>query len=106
VDRGLAAGGHGDQLPTANSALHLRFCRFLLGLGEAGNWPGGVKAISEWFPARERAFAMGLFNSGSCLGAVVDRFSSVPVFTAAAVMPLAAATIILLTIRGGIDQNG
>jgi ACS family hexuronate transporter-like MFS transporter len=43
----------------------------LLGLGEAGNWPGGVKAVSEWFPARERALAIGLFNSGSCLGAVV-----------------------------------
>jgi ACS family hexuronate transporter-like MFS transporter len=55
----------------ANSALHFGLCRFLLGLGEAGNWPGGVKAVSEWFPARERAFAIGLFNSGSCLGAVV-----------------------------------
>lgn len=55
----------------AGSALGLGLCRFLLGLGEAGNWPGGVKAVSEWFPARERAFAIGLFNSGSCLGAVV-----------------------------------
>lgn len=55
----------------AGSALHFGACRFLLGLGEAGNWPGGVKAVSEWFPARERAFAIGLFNSGSCLGAVV-----------------------------------
>jgi len=55
----------------ANSALHFGMYRFLLGLGEAGNWPGGVKAVSEWFPARERAFAIGLFNSGSCLGAVV-----------------------------------
>lgn len=56
---------------TANSILHFGLFRFLLGLGEAGNWPGGVKAVSEWFPARERAFAIGLFNSGSCLGAVV-----------------------------------
>ena len=56
---------------TANSVLHFGLFRFLLGLGEAGNWPGGVKAVSEWFPARERAFAIGLFNSGSCLGAVV-----------------------------------
>jgi len=55
----------------ANSALHFGLFRFLLGLGEAGNWPGGVKVVSEWFPARERAFAIGLFNSGSCLGAVV-----------------------------------
>jgi ACS family hexuronate transporter-like MFS transporter len=45
--------------------------RFLLGLGEAGNWPGGVKAVSEWFPPKERAFAIGFFNSGSTLGAVI-----------------------------------
>jgi ACS family hexuronate transporter-like MFS transporter len=55
----------------ARSALHLGVFRFLLGLGEAGNWPGAVKAISEWFPTRERAFAIGLFNSGSTVGATV-----------------------------------
>ncbi|MGC8794059.1 MAG: MFS transporter, partial [Bryobacteraceae bacterium] len=49
----------------ARSALHLGAFRFLLGLAQAGNWPGGVKAVSEWFPQRERAFAVGLFNSGS-----------------------------------------
>jgi ACS family hexuronate transporter-like MFS transporter len=56
---------------TANSILHFGIFRFLLGLGEAGNWPGGVKTVSEWFPTKERAFAVGLFNSGSCLGAVL-----------------------------------
>lgn len=56
---------------TARSALSFGFFRFLLGLGEAGNWPGAVKAISEWFPVRERAFAIGFFNSGSTLGAVI-----------------------------------
>lgn len=55
----------------ANSILHFGIFRFLLGLGEAGNWPGGVKTVSEWFPTKERAFAVGLFNSGSCLGAVL-----------------------------------
>ena len=55
----------------ANSVLGFGVCRFLLGLGEAGNWPGGVKAVSEWFPPKERAFAIGYFNSGSTLGAVV-----------------------------------
>jgi MFS transporter, ACS family, hexuronate transporter len=54
----------------ANSALSFGACRFLLGLGEAGNWPGGVKVVSEWFPPKERAFAIGFFNSGSTLGAV------------------------------------
>jgi len=48
------------------------FCafRFCLGLGEAGNWPGAVKAVAEWFPPQERAFAAAFFNSGSSLGAV------------------------------------
>jgi len=45
--------------------------RFLLGMGEAGNWPAGVKVVAEWFPARERALASGIFNSGSAFGAVV-----------------------------------
>lgn len=45
--------------------------RFLLGMGEAGNWPGATKAIAEWFPRRERAFAMGIFNSGSSTGALL-----------------------------------
>jgi ACS family hexuronate transporter-like MFS transporter len=49
----------------------LGVCRFLLGMGEAGNWPAAVKVISEWFPKRERAFASGLFNSGAAIGAVV-----------------------------------
>ena len=45
--------------------------RFLLGIGEAGNWPAGVKVVTEWFPARERAFAAGIFNSGAAIGAIV-----------------------------------
>ncbi len=55
----------------ASSAFALGACRLLLGLGEAGNWPGAVKAISEWFPPKERAFAIGFFNSGSTIGAVI-----------------------------------
>ena len=54
----------------ANSVLSFGVFRFLLGLGEAGNWPGGVKAVSEWFPPEQRAFAIGFFNSGSTIGAV------------------------------------
>ncbi|PWJ58462.1 ACS family hexuronate transporter-like MFS transporter [Dyadobacter jejuensis] len=46
--------------------------RALLGLGEAGNWPGATKSNAEWFPVRERAFAQGLFNSGASLGAVIS----------------------------------
>lgn len=46
-------------------------CRFLLGLGEAGNWPAALKLTSEWFPPHERSTASGIFNSGSALGAIV-----------------------------------
>ena len=49
------------------------FCafRFLLGLGESANWPGATKAVSEWFPRRERALAVAFFDSGSSIGAAV-----------------------------------
>ena len=45
--------------------------RFALGIGEAGNFPAAIKTVAEWFPKRERAFATGLFNSGTNIGAVV-----------------------------------
>jgi MFS transporter, ACS family, hexuronate transporter len=45
--------------------------RFGLGLGESGNFPGGIKTVAEWFPMKERAFATGIFNAGSNIGAVV-----------------------------------
>lgn len=45
--------------------------RFALGLGEAGNFPAAVKAVTEWFPRRERALATGIFNSGSNVGAIL-----------------------------------
>lgn len=49
------------------------FCgfRFLLGLGEAANWPGATKAVSEWFPRRESGWAVALFDSGSSVGAAI-----------------------------------
>jgi MFS transporter, ACS family, aldohexuronate transporter len=45
--------------------------RFLLGLGEAGNFPAAIKVVAEWFPKRERALATGLFNSGTNIGALI-----------------------------------
>jgi ACS family hexuronate transporter-like MFS transporter len=45
--------------------------QFLLGAGEAGNWPASVKVVAEWFPAEERALASGIFNSGSAAGAIL-----------------------------------
>jgi MFS transporter, ACS family, hexuronate transporter len=55
----------------ARSALHFGLARFGLGLGEAGNFPAGMKAISEWFPKKERALATGIFNSGTSIGVVM-----------------------------------
>jgi ACS family hexuronate transporter-like MFS transporter len=45
--------------------------RFLLGIGESGNFPAGLKAVTEWFPKKERALATGIFNAGSNIGAIV-----------------------------------
>lgn len=45
--------------------------RFILGFGEAGNFPGAAKVNAEWFPQRERALAQGIFNSGVALGSIV-----------------------------------
>jgi ACS family hexuronate transporter-like MFS transporter len=46
-------------------------CRFLLGIGEAGNWPAALKLTSEWFEPHERSTASGIFNSGSAIGALI-----------------------------------
>lgn len=46
--------------------------RGLLGISEAGNWPGATKANAEWFPINERAFAQGIFNSGAAIGGIVS----------------------------------
>ncbi len=53
-------------------------CRFLLGLGEAGVWPAASKAVGEWFPPRERAFAIGLYTMGATVGATVAPYIVIP----------------------------
>ena len=62
----LGAGG----LAVSSSVAGFIAARFALGLGEAANFPAGIKAIAEWFPRRERAFAAGLFNAGTNVGAL------------------------------------
>ncbi|WP_339931894.1 MFS transporter [uncultured Brevundimonas sp.] len=57
---------------TANSILSFSIFRAMLGLSEAGAWPGAVKANAEWFPPRERALAQGVFNAGASIGAIVS----------------------------------
>jgi len=63
----LAEIGHA----LAGSAAGFGFARFALGLGESGNFPAALKTVAEWFPARERAFATGIFNAGSNMGAIL-----------------------------------
>jgi ACS family hexuronate transporter-like MFS transporter len=65
----LAAAGHA----LARTPFGFGVARFLLGLGEAGNFPAAIKTTAEWFPRRERALATGIFNAGSNVGAVLAR---------------------------------
>ncbi len=55
----------------ARSVTSFAMFRFLLGIGESANFPAAVKSVAEWFPKKERAFAAGLFNSGSTVGAIL-----------------------------------
>ncbi len=52
------------------SILGFSVARFLLGLGESGNFPASIKTVAEWFPKKERALATGIFNAGSNVGAI------------------------------------
>ncbi|MBD3861982.1 MFS transporter [Olleya marilimosa] len=55
----------------AQGMLSFSIFRSILGLAEAGNWPGAAKANAEWFPTKERALAQGVFNSGAAIGGIV-----------------------------------
>jgi MFS transporter, ACS family, hexuronate transporter len=55
----------------AHSVSQFAAARFGLGIGESGNFPAGVKSVATWFPAKERAFAIGIFNAGTNVGAIL-----------------------------------
>src|SRR5437763_4408021 len=55
--------------------------RFLLGAGESANWPGAAKAVSEWFPKRERGLAAAFFDSGSSIGGAIAPFLILPIYS-------------------------
>jgi ACS family hexuronate transporter-like MFS transporter len=55
----------------AQGLLTFSIFRAVLGLAEAGNWPGATKANAEWFPTKERALAQGIFNSGAAIGGII-----------------------------------
>jgi len=63
----LAAMAHA----LARGVMSFAAARFLLGVGEAGNFPASIKAVAEWFPKRERALATAIFNSATSVGTVV-----------------------------------
>jgi ACS family hexuronate transporter-like MFS transporter len=63
----LAAMAHA----LARTVVGFSVARAALGLGEAGNFPGAIKATAEWFPRKERAFATGIFNAGTNVGAII-----------------------------------
>jgi len=63
----LAAAAHGLM----STILGFKIARGALGITEGGNFPASIKAVREWFPPQERAFATGIFNAGSNIGAIV-----------------------------------
>lgn len=63
----LSAIGH----TLANTVIEFGVARFLLGLGESGNFPAAIKTVAEWFPQSERSLATGIFNSGANMGAIL-----------------------------------
>ena len=63
----LAHMAHG----AARSATGFMSARFALGIGESGNFPASLKAVADWFPKRERALAIGIFNAGANIGAIL-----------------------------------
>jgi len=64
----------------ANGLSSFALFRFLLGAGESANWPGASKAVSEWFPKRERGLAAAFYDSGSSVGGAVAPFLILPVY--------------------------
>jgi ACS family hexuronate transporter-like MFS transporter len=55
----------------ARKASHFMVFRAMLGAGEGGSWTAGVKGVAEWFPARERSLAVGIWNGGSSVGGII-----------------------------------
>lgn len=71
----IANAGHAF----AGSVWQFRLFRFWLGTGECGNYSGGNKVVAQWFPVKERAFAIGVFNSASMIGSFIAPFLVIPI---------------------------
>jgi len=73
---GLASASWVNSMANLSGAvIGFGIARFVLGLGEAGNFPAAIKAVAEWFPSKERALATGIFNSGTNIGATLAPFA-------------------------------
>ena len=70
VHRGLVVRV-GRCMRFATGVWSFGIARFMLGLGEPGNWPAATKAVSEWFAPRQRALGVGIFNAGSSVGSAL-----------------------------------
>ncbi len=68
---GLLFGWQASGMALSVSVIGFMVARFILGIGEAGNFPASIKTVAEWFPKKERALATGIFNSGTNVGALV-----------------------------------
>jgi len=80
-----------------SGSFGLGLARVLLGLGEGGGFPGSAKAVSEWFPPKERSFAFGIFNTGSAVGMV----TAVPLVTVL-ILTLGWRSVFIVTGLAGI----
>lgn len=80
----------------AKSLLSFNIFRFMLGFSEAGNWPGATKSNAEWFPAKERGIAQGIFGAGASLGSVV----SAPIIAALYLIFGWKMTFVLIAVLG------
>jgi len=72
---GIGTRGWVTDIGTLSGAIvGFALVRFLLGLGEAGNFPAAIKTTAEWFPKKERSFATGIFNAGTNIGPMIAPF--------------------------------
>ncbi len=90
----LAAGLHA----LARSTMGFGFWRAMLGLGEAGNFPAAIKAVAEWFPKKDRAFATGVFNAGSNVASMIGP----PAFVALNAIYGWRTCFLLTSVLGGV----
>lgn len=70
----------GMSTALATTAFGFGIARFLLGIGEAANFPASVKTVAEWFPKRERSFATGVFNAGTNVGAIIAPAAAIMLY--------------------------